>query len=155
MANIEVSLSPTRLLSARQPCWLALGMEMENSKMPHLQFFLETVLLRLLQHRDMHAHSSHPLLAIGEVVSNFDGRCWAVQHQLPENDYFDLSAGDIAVEISRQALGHADGWSYGIISRKGEIYRGRWFPPAFGRESSQQLVFGVAHFCASLLSESN
>ena len=117
--------------------------------------FLETVLLRLLQHRDMHAHSSHPLLAIGEVVSNFDGRCWAVQHQLPENDYFDLSAGDIAVEISRQGLENADGWSYGIIIRKGEIYRGRWFPPAFVRDSSQQLVSGVAHFCASLLSESN
>ena len=70
-------------------------------------------------------------------------------------DYFDLSAGDIAVEISRQALGHADGWSFGIIIRKGEIYRGRWIPPAFVCDSSQQMVSGVAHFCASLLSESN
>ena len=80
-------------------------------------------------------------------MADFDGRSWAVQHQLPEDDYFDLLAGDVAVEISRPELVNADGWSYGIIIRKGAIYRGRWFPPAFVHDSSHQLVLGVAKCC--------
>ncbi len=116
--------------------------------------FLKTILLRLLQHRDRHADSPHPLLSIGVVVADFDGRSWAVQHQLPEDEYFDLFAGDVAAEIARPELVNADGWSYGIIFRKGAIYRGRWFPPAFVHHSSHHLVLGVANFGASLLFES-
>ena len=52
--------------------------------------FLKTILLRLLQHRDRHADSPHPLLSIGVVAANFDGRNWAVQHRLPETNIFRL-----------------------------------------------------------------
>ena len=73
-------------------------------------------------------------------MADFDGRSWAVQHQLPEDEYFDLFAGDVAAEIARPELVNADGWSYGIIFRKGAIYRGRWFPPAVVHHSSQRLA---------------
>ena len=42
------------------------------------------------------------------VVADRDGRNWAVQHQLPEDEYFDLFAGVVAAEIARSELVNAD-----------------------------------------------
>jgi len=42
-----------------------------------------TVEQSLAHYWDSHADSSHPLVSVGVAVSDFDGRCWVMQHTLP------------------------------------------------------------------------
>ena len=42
-----------------------------------------TVEQSLAHYWDSHADSSHPLVSVGVAVSDFDARCWVMQHTLP------------------------------------------------------------------------
>ena len=49
---------------------------------------------------DRHADSHHPLLSVGVVVADFDGRSWVMPHQLPEDECFNSFTGDVAAKIA-------------------------------------------------------
>ena len=67
-----------------------------------------TVEQSLAHYWDSHADSSHPMVSVGVVVPDFDGRSWVMQHTLPEDECVESFTGDVAAKIAHPEEVNAD-----------------------------------------------